>query len=148
MAHEGLSIPHKTSSQTPIHFCHDSCGCIVTRFRRVRDGIGKIRVLPFRNPQKQLFSILKLLLAPALERTDEVVSKIEGFIQKMDESTDVEAIVTTIGQYTENHRTQVETSHAEVKIDLLDADDLTYSIEQIKGSIRKYLETVPGASLV
>jgi len=42
----------------------------------------------------------------------------------------------------------VETSHAEVKIDLLDADDLTYSIEQIKGSIRKYLETVPGLSRI
>jgi len=106
-------------------------------------GLVKFEFFPSGTP-KTIILNLETPVGTSLERTDEVVSKIEGFIQKMDESTDVEAIVTTIGQYTENHRTQVETSHAEVKIDLLDADDLTYSIEQIKGSIRKYLETVPG----
>jgi multidrug efflux pump subunit AcrB len=106
-------------------------------------GLVKFEFFPSGTP-KTIILNLETPVGTSLEKTDEVVSKIEGFIQKMDESTDVEAIVSTIGQYTENHRTQVETSHAEVKIDLLDANDLTYTIEQIKGSIRKYLETVPG----
>jgi len=106
-------------------------------------GLVKFEFFPSGTP-KTIILNLETPVGTSLERTDEVVSQIEEFIQKIDESSDVEAIITTIGQYTENHRTQVETSHAEVKIDLLDADDLTYSIEQIKGSIRKYLETVPG----
>jgi len=106
-------------------------------------GLVKFEFFPSGTP-KTIILNLETPVGTSLERTDEVVSKIENFIQNMDESKDVEAIVSTIGQYTENHRTQVETSHAEVKIDLLDADDLTYSIEKIKGSIRKYLDTVPG----
>ena len=106
-------------------------------------GLVKFEFFPSGTP-KTIILNLETPVGTSLENTDEVVSQIEEFIQKIDESKDVEAIVSTIGQYTENHRTQVETSHAEVKIDLLDADDLTYSIEQIKGSIRKYLETVPG----
>ncbi|HHI87740.1 MAG TPA: efflux RND transporter permease subunit [Candidatus Cloacimonetes bacterium] len=106
-------------------------------------GLVKFEFFPSGTP-KTIILNLETPVGTSLERTDEVVSKIENFIQNMDESKDVEAIVSTIGQYTENHRTQVETSHAEVKIDLLDADDLTFSIEKIKGSIRKYLDTVPG----
>ncbi|MBC8383513.1 MAG: efflux RND transporter permease subunit [Candidatus Cloacimonetes bacterium] len=108
-------------------------------------GMGLIRFefFPAGTP-KTIILNLETPVGSSLDKTSEVVSQIEGFVQKMDESTDVEAIITTIGQYTENHRTQVETSHAEIKIDLLDANDLTYSVEQIKGSIRKYLDTVPG----
>lgn len=108
-------------------------------------GMGLIRFefFPAGTP-KTIILNLETPVGSSLDKTSEVVSQIEGFVQKMDESTDVEAIITTIGQYTENHQTQVETSHAEIKIDLLDANDLTYSVEQIKGSIRKYLDTVPG----
>jgi len=106
-------------------------------------GLVKFEFFPSGTP-KTIILNLETPVGTGLENTNEVVSQIEEFIQQMDESADVEAFVTTIGQYTENHRTQVATSHAEVKIDLLDANDLTYSIEQIKGTIRQYLETVPG----
>jgi len=106
-------------------------------------GLVKFEFFPSGTP-KTIILNLETPVGTSLEKTDDVVTKIEDFIQNMDESKDVEAIVTTIGQYTENHRTQIETSNAEVKIDLLDANDLTYSVEQIKGTIRKFLETVPG----
>lgn len=106
-------------------------------------GLVRFEFFPSTTPKTIVLNI-ETPLGTNLEKTDEVVSKIEDYIQNMEESSDIEALITTVGQFTENHRAQVETSHAEIKIDLLDADDLTYSIEDIKGSIRKYLETLPG----
>lgn len=79
-----------------------------------------------------------------LEKTNEMVSKIEDYIRNMKENSDVEAIVSTVGQYTESHRRNVETSNAEIKIDLLNTDDMTYSHSQIKQSIREYLDNLAG----
>ena len=106
-------------------------------------GLVKFEFFPSGTP-KTIILNLETPVGTSLEKTNDVVSQIERFIQNMEESKDVEAIVATVGQYTEHHRSQVETSNAEVKIDLVDADDLTYSIERIKGTIRKYLDTVPG----
>ena len=118
-------------------------GALILALSAFGMGLIKFEFFPSGTP-KTIILNLETPVGTSLERTDEVASQIEEFIQNMEESTDIEAVVSTIGQYTEHHRTQIETSNAEIKIDLLDADDLTYSIEQIKGTIRKYLDTVPG----
>ena len=118
-------------------------GALILALSAFGMGLIKFEFFPSGTP-KTIILNLETPVGTSLERTDEVASQIENFIQNMEESTDIEAVVSTIGQYTEHHRTQIETSNAEIKIDLLDADDLTYSIEQIKGTIRKYLDTVPG----
>jgi len=80
----------------------------------------------------------------SLEKTDEIVSSIENFIMEMPEKTDVEAVVTTVGQYRENYRDQVDTRNASIKIDLVELDDMQFSHDQIKNRIRKYLDTLSG----
>ena len=79
----------------------------------------------------------------SLEKTDEVVTKIENFILDIPEKEDIEAIVSTIGKYSDNHRDEVDTKNAEIKIDLVELDDMKFSHSQIKNRIRKYVETLP-----
>ena len=64
----------------------------------------------------------------------------------MKEYVDIEAVVTNVGQLTENHQTQTESNYAEIKIDMLDEDDMTYSHDEIRSSIRSYLKTIPELS--
>jgi len=64
-------------------------------------GLVKFEFFPSGTP-KTIILNLETPVGTSLEKTDEVVSQIEEFIQKIDESKDVEAIVSTIGQYTEN----------------------------------------------
>ncbi|MDY6916193.1 MAG: efflux RND transporter permease subunit [Candidatus Cloacimonadota bacterium] len=100
-------------------------------------------------PQRGSSTIVLNLKAPTgtnLKTTDEIVSKLEDYIISMPEKEDLEALVTNVGQLTEHHRTQVQANYAELKIDLLDADEMKYSHEQIRTSIRKYLETLKGIS--
>jgi len=80
----------------------------------------------------------------SLEKTDEVVTKVENFILNMPEKADIESVVSTVGQYSENHRNLVETRNANVKIDLVELDDMQFTHNQIKNRIRKYLTTLPG----
>jgi len=80
----------------------------------------------------------------SLEKTDEIVTLIENFIMEMPEKTDVEAVVTTVGQYRENYRDQVDTRNASIRIDLVELDDMQFTHDQIKNRIRKYLETLTG----
>ncbi|KQC08490.1 MAG: hypothetical protein APR54_04555 [Candidatus Cloacimonas sp. SDB] len=80
----------------------------------------------------------------SLEKTDEVVTRIENFIMEMPEKADVEAVVTTVGQYRENFRDQVDTRNASIRIDLVELDDMQFTHDQIKNRIRKYLETLTG----
>ncbi|MCK4957323.1 MAG: efflux RND transporter permease subunit, partial [Candidatus Cloacimonetes bacterium] len=79
-----------------------------------------------------------------LEETEKVVSQIENYIMNMKEKDEVEAIVSTVGQYSQDHRVMKATSNAEIKIDVLDSDKLTVPLSEIKNSIRNYLDTLPG----
>ena len=63
----------------------------------------------------------------SLEKTDEVVTQIENFVMSMPEQDDIESVVSTVGQYSENHRNQVETRNANVKIDLVELDNMQFT---------------------
>lgn len=79
----------------------------------------------------------------SLEETDKIVSNIENYILNMKEKDDIEAVVSTVGRYREKHRWKISTSSAEIRMDLVDPDKLTYSVEDIRNSIRKYLSSIP-----
>ncbi len=87
---------------------------------------------------------LQTPLGTNLDKTNEVVSKIEEYILNMPEHVDVEAIVTTVGKMENNHRSDEATSNAELKIDLVDLNDMQYTHDQIKQSIRTYLSELAG----
>ncbi|MCK5051785.1 MAG: efflux RND transporter permease subunit [Candidatus Cloacimonetes bacterium] len=105
----------------------------LVKFQFFSRGLPKIVVINLETPT-----------GTSLEKTDEVVTKVENFILNMPEKADIESVVSTVGQYSENHRNLVETRNANVKIDLVELDDMQFTHDQIKNRIRKYLTTLPG----
>ncbi len=105
----------------------------LVKFQFFSRGMPKIVVINLETPT-----------GTSLEKTDEVVTKVENFILNMPEKADIESVVSTVGQYSENHRNMVETRNANVKIDLVELDDMQFTHDQIKNRIRKYLTTLPG----
>jgi len=79
-----------------------------------------------------------------LDKTNEVVSKIEQYIMGMDKKSDIDAVVTTVGHYEKQHRYHVATSNAEIRVDFIEADEMTYSHEAIKSDIRRFIDNLPG----
>ncbi|MFC1898422.1 efflux RND transporter permease subunit [Candidatus Cloacimonadota bacterium] len=96
-----------------------------------------------RGAPKTLVINLETPPGTSLEKTDEVVTDIENFILNIPEKHDIEAVVSTIGKYEENHRDEVDSKNAEVKIDLVELDDMQFTHAQIKNRIRKYVDTIP-----
>jgi multidrug efflux pump len=96
-----------------------------------------------RHVSKTIVLRLQTPTGSTLEETDAVVSQVENYILNMKEKSDVEAVISTVGQYRQRHRWHTATSNAEIRIDLIDPDNLTHSVEEIKDSIRSFLNTVP-----
>ena len=105
----------------------------LVKFQFFSRGMPKIIVINLETPT-----------GTSLENTDEVITKVENFILNMPEKADIESIVSTVGQYSENHRNIVATRNANIKIDLVELDDMQFTHNQIKNRIRKYLSTLPG----
>ena len=102
---------------------------------------GKIRMEFFPKGKGQNITLnLKLANGTSLDNTNITVSKLENYILNMAMKTDVESVVSNIGQLRENHQTQMQSNYAEIKIDFISADDMTYSESEIKNSIRKFTE--------
>ncbi|HDS09029.1 MAG TPA: efflux RND transporter permease subunit, partial [Firmicutes bacterium] len=97
-----------------------------------------------RRTVKTLVLKLQTPVGTNLDKTNEVISKIENFILTMPEKEDIEAVVTTVGQLRENHQWKVETSNAEIRIDFKDADKMKFSQPEIRNKIRKFLDHLPG----
>ena len=102
-------------------------------------GLVRFQFFSRGNP-KTIVINLQTPTGTSLEKTDELVTKIEDNIIQIPEKADIEAVVSTIGQYTENWRNQVDTRNATVKIDLVELDNMQFTHDQIKNSIRKYLD--------
>lgn len=79
-----------------------------------------------------------------LETTDSIVSQIENFILNMPEKDDITAIVTTVGQLRENMQWRQATSNAEMRIELVEPDDMKHNLGDIQRRIRNFLNDLPG----
>lgn len=107
----------------------------------VMSGLVKFEFFPKGTPK----TIVLKLVTPTgtkLEKTNEVVTKVEKHILSMKEATDIEAIVSTVGQQVNNHRWEIKSSYAELKIDFKDIENMTYSVDEIKNAIRKYISNM------
>ncbi|MCD6182638.1 MAG: efflux RND transporter permease subunit [Candidatus Cloacimonetes bacterium] len=110
-------------------------------------GMGLVKFEFF--PSRASSTIVLNIKAPSgyrLENTNALVEKIEDHIASMPESVDVEAVVTNVGQLKERHQNQVESNYAEINIDLLDKDDMHYTHNDIRNSIRQFIDQLPGVS--
>ncbi|MBN1327168.1 MAG: efflux RND transporter permease subunit [Candidatus Cloacimonetes bacterium] len=87
---------------------------------------------------------LKMPVGTNIDKTNEIVSQVEEYIMTMEESVDVEAVITTVGAMTQNHQQQLSTSYAQISIDLKELDKMTFTHNRIKGTLRSYLDQLPG----
>jgi len=78
-----------------------------------------------------------------LNQTNNVVEQIENYIQNMKEKKDIESVVSTVGQMIVQHRWEEASSNAELRMDFIDADEMTYSLFEIKRSLRKFMDKIP-----
>ena len=102
---------------------------------------GQIRMNFFPGGQSKNITLnLKLTSGTGLDETNEVVSRIEKFILNMDEKSDIESVVTNVGQLRENHQTYTQSNYSEIKIDFVEVDDMQFTDTQIKNKIRKFTE--------
>ncbi|MDP8269642.1 MAG: efflux RND transporter permease subunit [Candidatus Tenebribacter davisii] len=102
---------------------------------------GKIRMEFFPQSASQNITLnLKLENGAKLQKTNEVTARIEDFVLNMEQKSDIESIVTNVGQLQENHQTQTQSNYAEMKIDFIEVDDMTYSDVEIKNSIREFTD--------
>jgi len=106
-------------------------------------GLVKFEFFPRRKAQTLVLN-LQAPTGTNLKKTEELTSGIEKFIMNIPEKSDIEAVVSTIGQYSEGRRNVVDTRNANIKIDLIELDNLKYSHDEIKNRIRKHLDTLPG----
>jgi len=106
------------------------------------------RLVPFEffpsQTPKTIILRLQTPIGTNLDVTNEVVSNIEEYIRTMKERKDIEAVVTTVGMMARHHQWDTKTNNAQLRIDLIDIDDMTFSHDQIKNSIRSYLKGLPG----
>ena len=105
-------------------------------------GLVKIQFFQRKNP-KTIIINLSTPPGTSLEKTDEVVTDIENFILNIPEKEDIEAVVSTVGKYRVNYNDEFDSKNAEIKVDLVDADDMKFSNNQIKNRIRAYVEKIP-----
>jgi multidrug efflux pump subunit AcrB len=96
---------------------------------------------------KTLKIIIETEVGSSLDKTNQVVSKIEQGIITMKEKDDIEAIVSTIGSYRDRRITEQATNYASVSVDLVDADLLTNDYKSIRRRIMKILDSTDGLKL-
>ncbi|MBN2542848.1 efflux RND transporter permease subunit [bacterium] len=102
----------------------------------------KFEFFPKQAPKTILLK-LKTPMGTHLDRTNEVVTSVENHILSMEESEDIEAIVSSVGMIIENYQWNIMSSYAQLSIDLVEVDKMTYTHDQIKDAIRSYLDKLP-----
>jgi multidrug efflux pump subunit AcrB len=106
-------------------------------------GLIKFDFFPRRSATNMTIR-LRTPVGTPLDQTNLVVSQIENYILNMPERSDITAIVTNVGQLRENRQWRRATSNAEMRIEFLQAEELTHSVAHIRGRIREFLNELPG----
>ncbi len=79
-----------------------------------------------------------------LEETERLVTQIEDHILNMEESADIRFVVGNVGAHGSEGRRIINSSYAQINIDLVDLKDMKYTHDQIRNSIRTFLDKLPG----
>ncbi len=106
-------------------------------------GLVKFEFFPS-SPSTTMSLTFKTPVGTALDKTEEISSRIEKYIAKeMPQKEDIISVVSYVGMMSENHRPTVRTYYATLNIDLVDPDKATFDQSEIKTSIRSYLKKIP-----
>jgi multidrug efflux pump subunit AcrB len=99
----------------------------------------------FPSPLSQSISLqLQTPVGSTLEETKSIVYQVEDFILNMKEKEDIEFVVGNVGAMGGEIQRSYATNNAQVNIDLVDLKDMKYTHDDIRNSIRAYLDKLPG----
>lgn len=79
-----------------------------------------------------------------IDETNRVVTMVENYIMQMEESRDIEALVTNVGSMRTDNRMERRSSYSQITIDYIDYRQMQYTSEEIREAIRPFLDTLPG----
>ncbi len=106
---------------------------------------GAIKFEFFPGSQAQTISLqLQTPTGTSLKETDRIVGQVEQFILNMPQKTDVEYVVSNVGSIGGEGMRTIKTSSAQVNIDLVPLKEMKYTQEQIRKTLRDFLDTLPG----
>lgn len=108
-------------------------------------GTGLIKFEFFPAPLSQTIQLqLQTPIGTSLDETQEIVKKVEDYILSMDQSKDILFVVGNVGAIGSEGRRDIKTSNAQLNIDLVDLKEMQFTHDEIRNSIRGYLDTLPG----
>ncbi len=83
-------------------------------------------------------------IGTTLEETERLTTQVEEFILNMEEKDDILFVVGNVGAYGSEGRRIINSSYAQLNIDLVDLKDMKYTHDQIRNSIRGFMDQLPG----
>ncbi len=113
-------------------------GCIAL----LGSGQIKFEFFPSTLPSTIMFQP-KLAVGTHLSENERIITLIENHIKTMPEGVDVDAMITRIGVMTEGYDWDTKSHNSEIFLDLVDRDDMKFTHEQIKETIRLFVDDIP-----
>jgi len=108
-------------------------------------GSGAIPFEFFPSPASQSISLqLQTPVGTTLTETEAVVSQAEQFILNMKQKHDIEFVVGNVGAMGGEVQREYATNNAQINIDLVDLKDMQFTQDDIRNSIRDFLDKLPG----
>ncbi|PKN71150.1 MAG: hypothetical protein CVU50_10490 [Candidatus Cloacimonetes bacterium HGW-Cloacimonetes-3] len=99
----------------------------------------------FPSPASQTISLqLQTPVGTTLNETEAVVSKAEQFILNMKQKHDIEFVVGNVGAMGGEIQREFATNNAQINIDLVALKDMQFTTDDIRTSIREFLDKLPG----
>jgi len=118
-------------------------GALVLSFLILGTGAIKFEFFPSQLSQTIVLQ-LQTPVGTSLEETEKVVSSVEQYILSMPQKQDIQFVVGNVGAIGSEGRRDIKTSNAQVNIDLVDLKEMKFSHDDIRNSIRSYLDKLPG----
>jgi multidrug efflux pump subunit AcrB len=103
----------------------------------------KFEFFPRRNSDTLVLK-LSTPVGTSLEQTELVTARIEDFVFSMEESSDVEAVLTQIGLIRGRGTRSTSSNNAEIKLDMLDTEKRSFDDDVIKRKLRDFMKNLPG----
>ncbi|MDA3885679.1 MAG: efflux RND transporter permease subunit [Candidatus Delongbacteria bacterium] len=78
-----------------------------------------------------------------LEKTDSLTVLVENYIMELPYNDNFKSLNTNVGQMQEHITWDESSNYIEMRLDLIEADDLTIEVSTIKQDITKFIKTIP-----
>lgn len=108
-------------------------------------GTGLIKFEFFPSTLSQTITLqIQTPLGTKLEETERVVLQVEKAIENIKEKDDIEYIVSSVGSIGSEGRQDIKSNNSQISIDLVELKDMKFTHDEIRTSIRKELDKIPG----